>query len=61
MRLDKHATIQISRRPVGSSGSAATDQAILSVPHPAEASYTLRLSNRAVKPADPGPSYVRGA
>ena len=43
------APIRTSRWPVGSSGSAAEDQAILRVPHPAEASYTLRLRRRRVK------------
>jgi len=36
IRCDSASTpIRKSRRPVGSSGSAATDQPILSVPHPA--------------------------
>jgi hypothetical protein len=43
------APIRTSRWPVGSSGSAAEDQAILRVPHPAEASYTLRLRHGPVK------------
>jgi hypothetical protein len=44
--------IRSSRRPMGSSGSAAIDQSIFGVPHPAKASSTLRLQHEPVKLPD---------
>ena len=49
-----------SRRPVGSSGSAALNQPIFGVPHPAEALSTLRQRHEPVKPADNAVSRAQG-